>query len=213
MALYQVVEQNGQKSLIDVASGGSSGSGGGGMPNTETWITESGNYTIPCDGYYFIELYPGGDGAYWVKARKWGAGGRGYAPTQILAYYNAGTVIPVVIGAGGQTVIDTDAVDYAQILYGGVTKFGNYTCDKNKTRYNVPLLGVGTTGPSTNGVWLSASGVGGAVTAGGNYPAGPYTYGAGGGLCYLAEDNVPAVNANQGAVRLLYYDPNKTSTD
>lgn len=218
MALYQVVEHSGQKSLIDVAAGGGSVA----VPapyNTETWITESGTFTAPVTGWYAVWMIGGGNGGLLYNTRLILFSGPSGIEKEFLLHLTAGESVPVTIGAGGiGAVLDVD--DAPASAWGGSTSFGEISTgdgldiyDTSKYPLKVYLQNWVYYGNISAGTMLDVYGSG----PGGGIPQGSsgngFFYGAGGGahrkIGSLSDDMVG--NGAAGAIRLRYYDPNKSS--
>lgn len=157
--------------------------GGYDMGGTTEWtITQSGTWTVPRTGRYYIELYGGGGGAYeTVRAVQGGSSCQSYASVSLTK----GDVIPVSVGIGGAC-----SYNDASISKSTGTTFGNYSVDGGGQGLNTGggdgAGNLGTKGTfdfeinKSNGFYGSTYGYGGFV-----YPAG-YTVKQGGpGAVYL----------------------------
>lgn len=211
MALYQVVEHSGQKSLIDVAAGGGSVA----VPapyNTETWITESGTFTAPVTGWYAVWMIGGGTGGYVVASTRYASGGLSGTSDSFLEYIEAGTEVPVTIGAGSSGVISTPIPEAAPAS-GGQTKFGDHEC-----RFDSYIGGTHTYAAVGGNAYSFGAGPGGGAVnvAGLDGSSGSGRFYGAGGVAYYTEIQADVASScvgsgAQGAVRLRYYDPNKSS--
>lgn len=210
MALYQVVEQNGQKSLIDVAAGGGSVA----VPapyNTETWITESGTWTAPVAGWYDLFLISGGNAGNVIEesSRVLLIGGSYGNTAQYLVYFTGGEVVDVLIGAGAIAQDSTAA---------GYTSFGDFssilTIDENNYYTAIRNSAVSFDKSSVGAVFGSGPGGGHHIENGLNGMGSGRFYGAGGAVLWSPTASERIIgNGAPGAARLRYYDPNKTSTN
>lgn len=200
--------------LATPGSGSGGGSGGAASPyNTEVWITESGTWTAPVTGWYEVMLIGGGQGGYYEIESDYAHCQGGVAGNVIekLVHFAQGQVVPVVCGSGGlgQQTPTTTARD------GGHTQFGDIsTADGYSSASGYRDL---TTDHANYTIYSNGAGMGWGdvlpTTKDGRF------WGAGGAAIVNAENATsPAVpdgagDGAQGAIRLRYYDPNKTSTN
>lgn len=217
MAIHQVVEQDGQKVLVEVPVGGiylatsetpgavqpdgvttkvdSSGVlsalGGNLLFNDEIWITESGTFTASVDGIHEVLIIDGGSGGQCFYNNGYvelQPGGSGSYASE-LVFLHAGTSVPITIGAGGNgtTVIGVSTG-------GGVSKFGNVTPTNSA---NLPR-------PMNYGTTYLPSFI--------NINGGGYNfYGAGGKSSFVKPDSVTPGNGIQGAIRVRFHNPAKAN--
>lgn len=182
-------------------------------PNTEVWITESGIWTAPVTGAYAIWMIDGGRGGYVVPASYYAAGGITGRSDSFLVYLEAGTEVPIVIGAGSPGVVKASDSD-APPIGGGRTKFGDHEC-----RFSNDIGAGHAQGASGGNANVPGAGFGGGYVTvdglDGSKGSGRF-YGAGGAAYYtsLSSDATPvrAGSGAQGALCIRYYDPNKTTT-
>lgn len=100
----------------------------GGMPNSDAWITASGEWVAPVAGWYEVRIINGGgggsvclgtQGSYYATA-----GQRGGEATK-LVYLTAGKKVPVVVGAKGVA----GSVGGTPSTAGSGSSFGSLTTD------------------------------------------------------------------------------------
>lgn len=180
--------------------------------NAEEWITESGTYTVPVDGWYEVTLIGGGNGAS-VSITDSAAQARGGCSGDYKTFYlplSEGQEIAVSVGAGGTGVDYSTTGTDTSILNGGLTTFGD-------------LSTVGVSADSWRGFSSSNDGKfdnsaahsNGEGFGGGRseHKDGSF-YGAGGyGGAYRSGGTKQLGNGYQGAVRLRYYDPSKDNNN
>lgn len=198
--------------LATPGSGSGGGSGGGASPyNTEEWITASGTWTAPVTGDYAVLLIGGGMGgsAYTASSNTnaYARGGDSGAWVNKLIHLAAGTSVAVTIGAGGSGIT---VVDNFTGSVGGATSFGTLATTEGAKallrgvpQYSADAQHEATTSPG--------AGFGGGDASPGHAAFSGDFYGAGGGACTFIDTAPVAASGKQGAIRLRYYDPNKSS--
>ena len=127
----------------------------GGMPNSEKWITESGEWEAPVDGWYSLLLFSGGNSAVIETSTRLARGGASGPMAITQMYLSKGQQVPVIIGAGGVSA----GADTATAV-GGVTSFGDFSATRDTGFWEL------------NGQWSPRGSVSGITTY----------YGAGGGF-------------------------------
>lgn len=177
---------------------------GGGVYNTEEWITESGNWVAPLTGWYKIKLIGGGHGGKaYLGSLVSGSGGRVH---EFLMYLLKNTSIPVIIGAGGIAQVHASPAEDTLASVGGSTTFGSYSSDSGPLSASWNTLGA--SGTTQINVGFAGGGFGGGQPHSGSQN-GSY-YGAGGGTWVsLIDHNYSAGNGYSGAICIRYYDPTK----
>ena len=187
----------------------------------EQWITESGDFTVPLSGWYEVFIIDGGQGGgadiRTSDIRVIAKGGDSGAYKKHFIYLEKGTVVPVVIGAGGLARQGDNGGR------GGGTSFGELTSDPT-TRFLGTSTFRYTTWP-TSAFYIGVPGAGPGGGSGGyaaTMPnAGGYVYssaadaiwyGGGGGAYLHSNGGKPfacAGNGAPGVVRLRWRNPDK----
>lgn len=180
--------------------------------NTEAWITSSGTWTAPVTGWYDVWLIGGGMGSAAAAASTLYPGSSGYYYSFIV-HLTKGQKIPVTIGAGGignkhtNTTVQTDG---SPTIFGGYSSISGYRFERDAWYFDVANINVnaGVAGKGYGGGTWTGSATGAAYQSACN---GRF-YGAGAGcMRYKAQSLAQWGNGAQGAVRLRYFDPTKSS--
>lgn len=120
-------------------------------------ITESGTFTVPYTGQYYLELYGGGRGGYEQSVGSYD--GKVTGATSVQSYSNISlqkdSIISVTIGDGGKrgyqyTSSSTASTD------GGRTIFGNYSVNGRNRAYSSTYTPSGQGNLGTSGIQMSS---------------------------------------------------------
>lgn len=170
--------------------------------NDEIWITESGDWEVPCDGYYDITTIDGGKGGFTSSEKTYIYSGQSGDMRKGVVKLTKGQIIPITIGAGGIGVVGT--IDIGRD--GTATTFGNISlkyirgfCGELRYRAvgsNIPIAQAG--GGRGNETFVSFT----------TTPDGTF-YGAGGGAYIYDDSHMDAGDGYQGCVIIRFYNPNK----
>lgn len=200
------VQPDGTTTVVD-STGLLSALGGNLLYNSEEWITESGTWIAPVTGWYDVWMIGGGQGALITASAYFIMGGISGNYVHSLLFFEAGSSVPVVIGAAGiGRVSDSDIPQ----RNGGITSFGELSTEQGadglQTR-SVPTPYYTTAGQA----YGAGGGFGGGYYAATDVVHGTF-WGAGGGGYINDSGSVRlAGNGYQGAIRLRYYDPAKAN--
>ena len=184
----------------------------GGMPNSELWITESGEFTVPLTGWYMLFVIDGGSAGGFPDTSNSlfvANGGAGGARKWHFAYLTEGSSIPVTIGAGGIITGLSSSVLPGKSAFGELTTEGEPAIPGEFSgRFNtsVGVSFLGATGGGPGGGANSVDGIPG--TTGFHYMAAMdgTRPGAGGGAYCGSNRQKAAGNGAPGAVLLLWHD-------
>lgn len=189
---------------------------GGGVYNTEEWITESGNYIVRISGWYWIFLISGGHGGYAPHGFGYALGGNSGKYFSKVMKLKAGEEIRVIIGSGGT---GSSLLDGPDIILPGETSFD--TISTSEITINGIMMDTTCKASpeyienvSGGGKWYSlGSGYGGGhpelIGLDGRLGSGRF-YGGGGGCANATNKNEVIIGQGApGAIRLRYYDPSK----
>lgn len=190
------------------------GLGGNLCLNDEIWITQSGTFTAPVDGWYEVLLIGGGNGGIVTDYGLFG--GQGGSIYQRLVHLTAGTEVQVIIGTGG---IGDLQGRYLPSLGGSTTFFGELSSGDGAAMLASLGISVGMSthfpasfAPRGNylGGWGGGPG-GGAPSSLQSLCHGQF-FGAGGSAAQMANASQLLVgNGMQGAVRLRFWNPAKAA--
>lgn len=180
-------------------------------PNTEGWITESGEWTAPVTGDYDLLLIGGGNGGYVYSATSAASqdvrGGNSGNRVEAIVHLTQGDTVSVSIGAGGAGSSTSFGA-----TYGGHTSFGDLTTESGGSNFQAPIP-VNTANVASSRSPGAGDGGGGAIFKGSDLSANDGRFwGGGGGASWKPDVGGLYGAGKQGAVRYRYYDPNKTTT-
>lgn len=165
--------------------------------NDEIWITESGNWTVPYDGYYEILAIDGGNGAYHHITNNFITAGVSGNYKQALVKFKKGQIVPIIIGTGGIGTTESTV----ELSTGGITTVGSVSFTQYHNNRLIPLA---IQFSNIHSIRVSGAGFGG-----GDFLHDAYWYGAGGGG-FLNSDGIYEVHdGKQGVVRFRFYNPDK----
>lgn len=200
------VQPDGTTTTVD-STGLLSALGGNLQLNSETWITESGEWVAPVTGDYDLLLIGGGCGGIYITAREQAIAGASGELHNELIRLNAGDTASIIIGIGGISRVHTSGADTDLTALGGKTSF----ISNGKT---IEAAGGGINYTSyIDHVYISPLNTKYICYAGniGSFkyatPAYVGRFGCGGGI----HEGAVGFNARNGAIRLCYHDPAKAN--
>ncbi|WP_165076985.1 MULTISPECIES: phage tail assembly chaperone [unclassified Desulfovibrio] len=213
-----LMQPDGKTTTVDEA-GLLSALGGNLLLNSEQWITESGTFKAPMEGWYAVLCIDGGSGGLYNIPFSGLAGGNSGAVYSGMVYLKKGESVEITVGAGGLGA--TTSQGYG-LINGGKTKFGDFglAC----IRGSIPAHHTPSYGANLPSGFNYIYAVGGGPGGGGpsqwqsddtqqtiNAKNDAFFFGGGGGatLSYLKQYAVGA--GKQGVVLMRWHDPTKAA--
>ncbi len=183
-----------------------------GAPNSEVWLTESGQWTAPVDGWYNVLCIAGGEGSFAHSIQHWGFTGQSGEWKEDFVYLQAGETVNVVVGSGGKkgtgTTWPTPGQNGGNTSFAGkVIALGSFSGDSSS--YIACAYGTSHTHNDTNGSNGANQSNACAQGPGGTEGA-PRFYGAGGGINiwnYANNTTATTYDGKQGVIRIRWHDP------